>query len=477
MTAATPQLRPPGVCVAVGIWFLLVYFSRNNLQSEQSQQGERTGVACNRYRLFQHAEAPSPPAVIIQPPPAGGVPHETSPDTTTNQAAAAETRNTNKAVEQLPTYSSSTTRPMEVVRSTDEQDHKRTRPAGGVVQQPEGSSSPASTAASTSPTPGRVRHVVFYSAKMFTPGQDGVRQVIDRNAIFVWRWLSQVYSPSLQVIDFSNRTDVVADVGDKVPTIPKMYRVAMATFPTAETFTYVNSDILPSTWFVKTADFLADTYRNSGTEFLAVGIRRNLKWQKEWDFAQMNDGTTGTTIGNNANSKNDIIKAPPHVIASPTAAELAARANSTLKECGVDLTTALRSWKCAPNGGVLAQDYFVASRNIWDWNRIPEFQIGRVGYDNWLVDRAFHAHPKVALIDIAPSCPMIHQNGRFGGSEGWHGHNKKDLLVNYKLAARHAKANHEPGHYFAHGSTGLARKRTCIDEVTESVIFCKKKKQ
>lgn len=32
-----------------------------------------------------------------------------------------------------------------------------------------------------------------------------------------------------------------------------------------------------------------------------------------------------------------------------------------------------------------AQDYFISTKNGYPWDTIPDFVVGRVGYDNWLV--------------------------------------------------------------------------------------------
>jgi len=37
-----------------------------------------------------------------------------------------------------------------------------------------------------------------------------------------------------------------------------------------------------------------------------------------------------------------------------------------------------------------ALDYFIYSRGIRNWTIAPKFVIGRLAYDNWLVDDAYH---------------------------------------------------------------------------------------
>ncbi len=32
-----------------------------------------------------------------------------------------------------------------------------------------------------------------------------------------------------------------------------------------------------------------------------------------------------------------------------------------------------------------AQDFFIVGRDSYPWSEVPDFVVGRVGYDNWLV--------------------------------------------------------------------------------------------
>jgi hypothetical protein len=46
-----------------------------------------------------------------------------------------------------------------------------------------------------------------------------------------------------------------------------------------------------------------------------------------------------------------------------------------------------------------AQDFFACSKNMWDWNLFPEFVVGRVVYDNYLVHHAIEHFPVINVID------------------------------------------------------------------------------
>lgn len=76
-----------------------------------------------------------------------------------------------------------------------------------------------------------------------------------------------------------------------------------------------------------------------------------------------------------------------------------------------------------------AQDYFIITPGTFDWNNIPDFVIGRPGYDNWLVDYAFH-NETISLIDATATLPAIHQTGADGNFAG---HRKRpDLEWNWE---------------------------------------------
>ena len=53
-------------------------------------------------------------------------------------------------------------------------------------------------------------------------------------------------------------------------------------------------------------------------------------------------------------------------------------------------TSIEKIWLSGKYNGHLSEDYFLTSKYIWNWNDIPDFIVGRQGYDNWLVDNAYH---------------------------------------------------------------------------------------
>lgn len=63
-----------------------------------------------------------------------------------------------------------------------------------------------------------------------------------------------------------------------------------------------------------------------------------------------------------------------------------------------------------------ALDYFVYSRGAMDWATVPGLVIGRVGYDNWLVDYATHLG--LDTLDASHTVLAVHQAGVDGSKAG-----------------------------------------------------------
>lgn len=93
-----------------------------------------------------------------------------------------------------------------------------------------------------------------------------------------------------------------------------------------------------------------------------------------------------------------------------------------------------------------AQDYFIMTRSLIDWAQIPSFVIGRRGYDNALVDWAYHF---ATLVDATATITALHQSTADGDRAGW---SNKDADFNVKL----------PDVVFDHGSTTDAYFRTAL---------------
>jgi len=68
------------------------------------------------------------------------------------------------------------------------------------------------------------------------------------------------------------------------------------------------------------------------------------------------------------------------------------------------------------------------------WNDVPDFVIGRPGYDNWLVSQAIMWNVTLA-VDVTNTVLAMHQTGAYGIRSGLtNPAHRTTLLVNYKMA-------------------------------------------
>lgn len=89
-----------------------------------------------------------------------------------------------------------------------------------------------------------------------------------------------------------------------------------------------------------------------------------------------------------------------------------------------------------------AQDYFISTRNGYPWKTIPDFVVGRVGYDNWLVVTALVK--RMFTIDTTLTLLALHQTGSDGNFAGHSKKPKGDTYINYGLAG--SKFDYSLGH-------------------------------
>ena len=76
-----------------------------------------------------------------------------------------------------------------------------------------------------------------------------------------------------------------------------------------------------------------------------------------------------------------------------------------------------------------AEDYFLMSNSVFPWDKIPNFVIGRMGYDNYFVTKAVEFG--FSLVDATETLLALHQTGVDGNYAG-HGFSK-DKRYNYRL--------------------------------------------
>ena len=79
-----------------------------------------------------------------------------------------------------------------------------------------------------------------------------------------------------------------------------------------------------------------------------------------------------------------------------------------------------------------AQDFFISTHSGFPWDSIPDFVVGRVGYDNWLVANALNTN--VSVIDVTATVTALHQTSLDGNFAGHRKQKGDDYFVNYRLA-------------------------------------------
>ena len=109
-----------------------------------------------------------------------------------------------------------------------------------------------------------------------------------------------------------------------------------------------------------------------------------------------------------------------------------------------------------------AQDYFIISRKGLPWEKIPDFVIGRNGYDNWLVIEAQVWN--TTLIDATQTIMALHQVGADGYKSGSTTNGKDTVNTNIDMVK---------GYKFTRGRIELApyyTKHVCHE--AEGNVLC-----
>ena len=79
---------------------------------------------------------------------------------------------------------------------------------------------------------------------------------------------------------------------------------------------------------------------------------------------------------------------------------------------------------------ISALDYFISTHSGYPWDSIPDFVVGRIGYDNWLVVTAVKRN--ISVVDATPTLSALHQTGPEGNYAS-HSKEVRDTYVNLKL--------------------------------------------
>jgi hypothetical protein len=147
---------------------------------------------------------------------------------------------------------------------------------------------------------------------------------------------------------------------------------------------YINADI------ILTSDFVQTIQKNKKPQFLMSGRRWDLDVNERIDF-------------NNINWENE------------------------LRE---------KTKKAGKIHGLAGMDYFVFPRQILDEVKMPEFIVGRQGYDSWLIYKCRYL--RIPVIDATKAVLAIHQNHNFLHSKFGNEKAKRvegpELVRNIKLA-------------------------------------------
>ena len=102
---------------------------------------------------------------------------------------------------------------------------------------------------------------------------------------------------------------------------------------------------------------------------------------------------------------------------------------------GVNLTELAQVGHYATNSSLFkdyAEDYFLTTRDGYPWATIPDFVVGRIGYDNWIVVTAMRK--KIPVVDATQTVTALHQTGRDGNLAGLR--SRSETYINYGLAKR-----------------------------------------
>lgn len=162
------------------------------------------------------------------------------------------------------------------------------------------------------------------------------------------------------------------------PYLKELYRTAQRWYHASDTYTYYNADLLFNNSALRaTLDALVEAAEQGriSKRFLGVGFRHNVRWNLSDDFDKMYRHST-QFVGD-------------------------------------------------------AQDYFVASRSLWDWSKIPCLVVGRRAYDNWLVQHAVHMRG-VDVIDLSKTVTALHLTVH-GNRDGHQGEETDDVDFNTRV--------------------------------------------
>ena len=110
-----------------------------------------------------------------------------------------------------------------------------------------------------------------------------------------------------------------------------------------------------------------------------------------------------------------------------------------------------------------AEDYFIVTKDSFEWLLYPEVLVGRRAYDNMIVD--FSVHNELVMIDATSTIRAIHQSERITEHSSSVMRNARENSWNFKMA--YSQLNH--------WSITCARYVTEFDGITNRVELFDKK--
>jgi hypothetical protein len=227
---------------------------------------------------------------------------------------------------------------------------------------------------------------IFSAPKPFS---DPHIATIQRNAIQSWLHLGETVDvlligeePGLEQVvnDYSLNYIRAVDRNESgTPLVSSLFSIARE-WAQSPYMAYVNADILLLPNFVQAAKRVGDLV----TDFLLIGQRWDLQVDHLLDFSDGWEQRLKTNVSQNGNL---------HL----------------------------------PAGS----DYFIYPRHLF--KEIPDFAIGRAGWDNWMI---YHAkHQDWMVVDGTPSMTVIHQNHDYSHLPGGRPHyEQEESFVNEDLA-------------------------------------------
>jgi hypothetical protein len=222
-----------------------------------------------------------------------------------------------------------------------------------------------------------------------------------------------------QQFQFTIAADYKSQVNqDNLPFVKKLFSSAeiFAAEQENHMVMYSNSDLLYNSNLIETAAAI-ESYQFH--QFLAVGRRSNLPAKAIDALLQRHDGKLKQIIQLLDIEQQD----------QPSNEE---RLQQLINQSAViqELVDSLVASSVSYVSEAL--DYFIFSRKLWDYNEMPLFTIGRIGFDNWLLNWAIERRGMINVIDISATVSAVHINHN-RNNRGEDSHSKGDVFNTIRL--------------------------------------------